>query len=85
MLKEIKKHKLIYLVLVSGLGLGVVLFLGSWPDRRLQRIVSLGIAIFYFVWGILAHLKDGQVTKQVVLEYLGVGALAGLLLTLITF
>jgi len=85
MLKELKKHKLAYLVLAAGLGLGVILFLGSWPDRSLQRLVSVGIAIFYFVWGILNHLKDGRVTKRVVFEYLGVGMLAGLLLILITF
>ncbi len=74
-----------YLVLIVGLALGVVLFLGSWPDRRLQRIISVGIAIFYFLWGVLSHLKDGRVNKKIVFEYLGVGTLSGLLLVLITF
>ncbi len=74
-----------YLVLILGLILGVILFLGSWPDRRLQRMVSIGIAAFYFIWGVLSHLKDGHIAKKIVLEYLGVGTLAGLLLVLLTF
>lgn len=85
MLKEIRKHKLNYLVLIVGLVLGVVLFLGSWPDRKLQRFVSIGIAAFYFIWGVLTHLKESHISRRVVLEYLGVGVLAGLLLVLITF
>lgn len=84
MLKELKKHKLAYLVLVVGLILGVALFLGSWPDRKLQRLVSIGISIFYFIWGVLTHLKNGHISRRIVMEYLGVGALAGLLLVLIT-
>ncbi len=84
MLKELKKHKLVYLILIVGLILGVTLFLGSWPDRRLQRLVSIGIAVFYILWGILTHLKENRITRRVVLEYLGVGVLAGLLLVLIT-
>lgn len=74
-----------YLVLIIGLILGVVLFLGSWPDRKLQRMVSIGIATFYFIWGALSHLKEGHINKNIVFEYLGVGTLAGLLLVLITF
>ncbi len=85
MLKELRNHKLAYLVLLVGLTLGIILFLGSWPDRRLQRLVSIGIAFFYILWGIFTHLQDDHITKKVVLEYLGVGTLAGLLLVLITF
>ena len=85
MLQEIKEHKLSYLVLIVGLILGVVLFLGSWPDRQLQRLVSIGIAVFYIIWGVLTHLREAHLTNRVVLEYLGVGVLAGLLLVLITF
>lgn len=85
MLQEIKDHKLSYLFLIVALILGVILFLGSWPDRQLQRLVSIGIAIFYVAWGILTHLKEDHLTRRIVLEYLGVGLLAGLLLVLITF
>ncbi|MBU0579258.1 hypothetical protein KKE34_04095 [Patescibacteria group bacterium] len=84
MIKELNKHKLAYLVLAVGLVLGVVLFLGAWPDRRLQRIVAIGISIFYLLWGISTHFKSNQIDKKIVLEYAGVGALAGLLLVLVT-
>ncbi len=85
MLKEIKRHQLAYFLLVVGLILGVVLFLGSWPDRKLQRIVAVGIATFYFLWGALVHLKEKYTYKRIMLEYLGVSVLVSLLLILITF
>lgn len=85
MIKEIQKHHRSYLVLIVGLVLGVFLFLGSWPDRKFQRIVSVCIAIYYMLWGILAHLNEDHINRRVVLEYVAVGSLAGLLLILITF
>jgi hypothetical protein len=85
MLKELKNHKLAYSILVVGLILGVVLFLGAWPDRNLQRITAVVMAIFYVLWGVITHFKTNHITKKVILEYLGVGLLAGLLLTLVTF
>lgn len=84
MLKELNQHKFSYLLLIVGLTLGVVLFLASWPDRNFQRAVSIGIAAFYTLWGILAHLNEDRITKRIILEYLAVGFLAGLLLILIT-
>ena len=70
--------------LVIGLVVGVALFLGAWPDRKLQRIVSVGISVFYLLWGITTHIKADRITKKVMLEYFGIGFLAGLLLVLVT-
>lgn len=84
MLKELQKHKLAYLVLILGLIAGVILFLGAWPNRNLQQKIAIGLAVFYVLWGVTTHLKTKRVNRQVVLEYLSVGVLAGLLLILIT-
>ncbi|MBU0576894.1 hypothetical protein KJ654_04550 [Patescibacteria group bacterium] len=84
MLKELNKHKLAYIILIIGLVLGVILFLGAWPDRQTQRMVAISIAVFYLLWGVLTHFKTNQITGRVVLEYLGIGTLAGLLLILVT-
>lgn len=84
MIQELNKHKLAYLILILGLVLGVIFFLGAWPDRHLQRIVAIGISVFYLLWGILTHFKSKHINNKIVLEYVGVGALAGLLLILVT-
>lgn len=84
MIRELGKHKLAYLILILGLIAGVVLFLGAWPDRFLQRAIALSLAGFYFIWGVLTHFKARRITRQVIFEYLGVSILAGLLLFLVT-
>lgn len=85
MIKELKKHTIAYIILVLFLVLGVVLFLGAWPDKNLQRLIGVSIGIFYLIWGILTHLHSANITQKIVLEYLGVSALASLLLILITW
>ncbi len=84
MLNELKEHKLAYIVLIVALLLGLVLFLGAWPDRRLQRLVAGSIALFYFLWGIITHFKSKRLTMRIVLEYFAVSTVAGLLMVLIT-
>lgn len=84
MLKELKKHKLAYLILLIALILGLVLFLGAWPDHGLQRLIAIGIALFYFIWGLITHVQTSKLTKRIFLEYLTVSTVAGLLMVLIT-
>lgn len=84
MLLELKKHKIPYTILVVGLLTGLALFLGTWPNVVQQRLVILGIGVFYFIWGVVTHVKTSYVTKQVVLEYLGVSVLGMVMLVLLT-
>lgn len=84
MLKELQNHTVAYLILAVGLVLGVILFLGAWPDRKLQQLIGSGMAGFYIIWGIVTHFRIRRITRQIVFEYLAVGLLAGLLLVLIT-
>jgi len=84
MLLELKKHKIPYTILVVGLLTGLALFLGTWPNVVQQRLVILGIGVFYFIWGVVSHVKTSYVTKQVVLEYLGVSVLGMVMLVLLT-
>ncbi len=84
MLREFSKHKLSYSILVVVLLLGVLAFLAAWPDRASQRLISVAIAMFYILWGIIFHVNIKQISRKVVLEYLGVGILAGVLLVLVT-
>lgn len=85
MLRELKKHKFAYSILVMALLTGIALFMGVWPNVMYQRIVIVFISMFYFIWGITTHIKTAYLTKQVVLEYLGVSFLGMCILLLITF
>lgn len=84
MRNEFKRHRLAYLILVTGIVIFVVLFMGAWPNRLIQRMVIVAMAFFYFLWGVLTHFKAQTISKEVIYEYGGIAFLAGLLLFLIT-
>lgn len=82
---NIKTHQLAYAVLFLGLGVFTLLFLHVWPDKKLQQLTVIGVAVFYFLWGVVTHVKTKRVTHRVVLEYAAVSILAAVLLLLVTF
>jgi hypothetical protein len=84
MFKEILKHKWSYVVLVIGLLLLMLAFMAVWPDRLQQRLIIVALSGYYFIWGIICHVKTDRISKRVVYEYFGVSLLAGFLLLLIT-
>lgn len=84
MKNELNKHRLAYLSLALGLAGFVVMFLGVWPSLFWQRITIIGLAVFYFIWGVLTHVKTDHITRRVVYEYLGYSVLAGVLLIFVT-
>ncbi len=85
MKRELLKHKYAYAILLLGLGIFVVSFLAAWPDRFLQRLIILGVAVFYFLWGVTTHFKAEHISRAIILEYAGMAALASVLLLLITW
>lgn len=84
MKRELLQHRTQYLILCVGLGLLTLLFLGVWPNHFLQRLVVIAISLFYMAWGITTHVHTDRISKRVVYEYLSIGALAGLILFLVT-
>lgn len=84
MKQEFIKHKLAYIILASGLIVIGILFFAAWPQRNWQRVMALVLTLFYFSWGMLTHLKSNNLTRFVLMEYLGVAIMAGFLLFLIT-
>lgn len=83
MIKEVKTHKLAYFVLTLALFSFVISFLHAWPDRFQQRVVTIVMGIFYFIWGVVVHKKYNHINSKVILEYLAVSVLAVLLLLLL--
>jgi len=84
MRNEFQRHKLAYLVLIIGIIIFILSFLGAWPNRLIQRVLILAMSVFYFLWGVLTHFKTKTITREVILEYASVSLLAIILLILIT-
>jgi hypothetical protein len=80
MLNELYKNRSHYLVLFTGLFLGLGLFFGIFglPPMRIISITLL--CIFYFFWGIIHHLLIGDLHIKIVLEYLLISVIACFLL-----
>jgi hypothetical protein len=84
MKSEILKHKLAYGFLLVALISFVFGFFAVWPNRAYQQILIVSFSIFYFVWGLMTHVKSRRLTQQVFMEYLATSLLAGVLLFLVT-
>lgn len=82
---EIARHKIAYLILMAGLVVAVLSFLAAWPNSLIQRMIVLGMVLFYFVWGIVTHLQTHSLNRRIIEEYGAVALLAGALLLIITF
>jgi hypothetical protein len=81
--QELKNHKKEYFALIVGLASFVLLFLYFWPNVLGQLTTAIGLGVYYFIWGIATHRKQGKVEKKVVFEYLGMAVLASMLLILL--
>jgi len=83
MIQEFKTHKVAYSVLAFVLFGFVLTFLHVWPDRTLQRATAVGMGVFYFIWGVVVHIKHRHINSRIILEYLAVSILAVSLLLLL--
>lgn len=85
MKEELQKHAWAYFTLLLLLLAGGLLFMFAWPNRVLQRWIALGIAVMYFLWGVITHTRADHLTSRIVLEYLCIALLAGLILGMVTY
>lgn len=81
---EILRHKLAYGLLLVALLTFTLGFFAVWPNRVLQRILVIGLSVFYFTWGLVTHVKSRRLTQYVFMEYLAASLLVGVLLFLVT-
>lgn len=81
---ELGRHKIAYLVLLIGIAVFVFYFFAVWPNRVSQRILSGLFVSFYFLWGIISHVKSSRLTPIVLMEYFAASLLVGILLFLVT-
>jgi hypothetical protein len=84
MYRELTIHWRSYTVLAGLLALGIFMFVLSWPNHSLQRLVAVGFGVGYALWGVRTHVKTKFITPRVVLEYCAMGGLASICLVLVT-
>lgn len=71
------------LSLVLGLGGAVLAFISFWPSQNILRIIVFLLALFYTLWGVIAHWKSGQKNTQIWSEYAAVAFLGALMVWLV--
>lgn len=69
-----------YLVLLVLMGLGLALFLLIPPVAGKKAAVILAMAALYVGWSLWYHGQRGDLTYQIIVEYILVAVLGGLLL-----
>lgn len=84
MFDELYHHRFAYTLLVALLTVHIFFYFLVWPDRFMLRILSASLAVSYFSWGVMTHVKANHITKQIVKEYLYAALLAGSMLFLLT-
>lgn len=84
MKRELLVHPVGYCILLLGLLVAVLFTFAVWPDPVLMRLGFAALGIGYFGWGIAVHTKLHDLTQRIVLEYLGIAAVAVALLWLVT-
>jgi uncharacterized membrane protein HdeD (DUF308 family) len=69
-INDIKKHYAQYLILLSGLCLGILGFfaLAGLPIYRIMAVIFIGS--FYVCWGTIHHILDKDFHIKTFLEYL---------------
>lgn len=81
---KLKKHIGYYIAFTLVQTLGLIVVLLASGNRSTQMLAILGTSIFYFVFAIVHHVLDHDLTSKIVIEYALVGAL-GLSVSLFTF
>lgn len=80
---NLKSHIGYYIafILVQVLGLGLVLLASG--NKQIQLLAVFGIVCFYFLFAIVHHLLDHDLTSKIVIEYALIGCL-GLAISMIS-
>jgi hypothetical protein len=73
-------HLMHYIVLLCILCGGLGAFYYAGPDRALQFIIGVIIAVSYVAWGLIHHALQKDLHQKIVVEYILIGAIAVILM-----
>ena len=80
MFKDLKKYKTHYLILFSGLALGVISFLLFYQYTSLKIVIVILVGAFYFLWGVIHHKIKKDLHAKIKLEYFLIAAISVVIL-----
>ncbi|MGB9707198.1 MAG: hypothetical protein ACPL1D_00380 [Microgenomates group bacterium] len=83
--KEVKKHTLDYLLLIT-FGIFLITALSIFKGERLMEFIFILIfTSLYIIWGIYHHIINDTLRLKIVLEYVLIGFISLFLLRIIIF
>ena len=75
MSKKINEHIAYYISLIAIFALGIFLMSSAVPNKQLQMLIFVIMAIFYIIWGVLHHFINHELSSKIVVEYILIGTL----------
>lgn len=66
------------LLISSGLYVTFLAIFRAQPSK--QYIVTAIFVLYYITWGIIHHIRDQSLHLKIILEYIAIGAIAGMLM-----
>jgi len=83
--KKTSIFKIDYLILLTGLLLTFIFYFVYAGQQVMQAGVVVCSGLFYTLWGILHHAREGDFHPKIALEYLLMATLAVVLLLSVIF
>jgi len=74
-----------YFSLIAGLSIGFAFFLVFNYNRSTQMWITLAMAGFYILWGIIHHLIRKDFHTRIIAEYLAVAFFASVVVVFLLF
>lgn len=74
------RHGVDFVLLAIILGMGLYGLVYFKYDVASQVAVSVLLGVLYIFWGMIHHYHDGNLTSQVILEYISIAALVDFIL-----
>lgn len=75
MFKKINEHVIYYMSLIAIFALGIFLMSLAMPNKQLQMLIFVIMAIFYVIWGVLHHFINHELSNKIVVEYILIATL----------
>jgi len=72
---HIKSHIRYYIAFTLVQILGLILVLLASGNKQIQLLAVFGTTLFYFMFAVIHHLLDHDLTAKIVIEYALIGCL----------
>jgi hypothetical protein len=69
-----------YLILLSIVTTYIIAVLLTSFNNQYVKLLTIGFALIYFLWGLWHHKKEGSLHLQIILEYLVLAVLGSWLI-----